>query len=111
MKMTVFWDVAPCGLVEVDRHFRGAYCLHHQVALMVEAVSTSETSVNFYETTRRNIPEDLHPFVRQRIEDSIEIDLREVGCDDGRWMELAEDRAQWVTLVLVMLNFRILLPV
>jgi hypothetical protein len=29
-------------------------------ALMMEAVSTSETSVNFYETTRRNIPEDGH---------------------------------------------------
>jgi hypothetical protein len=26
---------------------------------MTEAVSTSETSVNFYETTRRNIPEDI----------------------------------------------------
>jgi hypothetical protein len=27
---------------------------------MMEAVSTPETSVNFYETTRRNIPEDSH---------------------------------------------------
>jgi tRNA threonylcarbamoyladenosine modification (KEOPS) complex Pcc1 subunit len=27
---------------------------------MMEAVTTSETSVNFYETTRRNIPEDSH---------------------------------------------------
>jgi hypothetical protein len=30
MKFTVFWDVAPCSHVEVDRRFRGAYCLHHQ---------------------------------------------------------------------------------
>jgi hypothetical protein len=30
MKMTVFWDVAPCSLVEIYRRFRGAYCLHHQ---------------------------------------------------------------------------------
>jgi hypothetical protein len=29
-KMTVFWDAAPCGLVEIDRRFRSAYCLHHQ---------------------------------------------------------------------------------
>jgi hypothetical protein len=28
MKMAVFWDVAPCSLVEVYR--RGAHCLHHQ---------------------------------------------------------------------------------
>jgi hypothetical protein len=27
------------------------------IALMMEAVRTSETSVNFYETTRRGIPE------------------------------------------------------
>jgi hypothetical protein len=27
---------------------------------MMEAVSTSDTSVNFYQTTRRNIPEDSH---------------------------------------------------
>jgi hypothetical protein len=44
---------------------RRAYCFHHQgdeslIALMMEAVSTSETSVNFYQTTRRNIPEDSH---------------------------------------------------
>jgi hypothetical protein len=28
------------------------------MALMMEAVSTSATSVNFYQTTRRNIQED-----------------------------------------------------
>jgi hypothetical protein len=30
MKMTVFWDVAPCSLVEVYRRFRGTFFLHHQ---------------------------------------------------------------------------------
>jgi hypothetical protein len=30
-KMTVFWDIAPCNLVEVDRRFRGAYWLHHHL--------------------------------------------------------------------------------
>jgi hypothetical protein len=28
--MTVFWDVAPCSLVETDWRFRGANCLQHQ---------------------------------------------------------------------------------
>jgi hypothetical protein len=54
MKMTVFWDVAPCSFVEIDLRFRGAYCL---IVLMMEAVSTSETSINFY---KGNIPEDRH---------------------------------------------------
>jgi hypothetical protein len=44
MNMAVFWDVAPCSLV----------------ALMVEAVSSFETSVNIYQTARRNISEDSH---------------------------------------------------
>jgi hypothetical protein len=30
------------------------------MALMMEAAIISETSVNFYETTRRNIPEGCH---------------------------------------------------
>jgi hypothetical protein len=30
------------------------------ISLIMESLSTSETSVNFYETTRRNIPEDRH---------------------------------------------------
>jgi hypothetical protein len=30
MMMTVFWDVAPCSLVEVYRPLRGAYCLRHE---------------------------------------------------------------------------------
>jgi hypothetical protein len=31
MKVTAFRDIAPSSLVEVDRRFRGAYCLHQQV--------------------------------------------------------------------------------
>jgi hypothetical protein len=40
MKMAVFWVIAPCSLVEI---YRDAL-----IALMMEAASTSETSVNFY---------------------------------------------------------------
>jgi hypothetical protein len=32
------------------------------------------------------------------------------GCEDGRWMELAQDRVQWQALVLAVLNFGVLLP-
>jgi hypothetical protein len=38
------------------------------IALMMEAVSTSETSVNIYQTTRRNIPEDSHLLTGRREE-------------------------------------------
>ena len=36
------------------------------------------------------------------------MDLREIGCEDGRWMELAEDRAQCQALVLAVMEGRIL---
>jgi hypothetical protein len=48
--MAVFWVVALCSLVEVYRRFRDAM----SIALMMEAASTSEMSVNFYQTTWRN---------------------------------------------------------
>jgi hypothetical protein len=37
-----------------------------KIALMMEAASTSETSVNFYRTTRRNNPGDSHLHTRSR---------------------------------------------
>jgi hypothetical protein len=36
------------------------------IALMVEAASTSVTSVNLYQTTLRNNPEDSHFHTRRR---------------------------------------------
>jgi hypothetical protein len=51
-KMTVFWDAAPCSPVETCRRFRDDRPDD-------EVVSTSEISVNFYQTTRCKIPENL----------------------------------------------------
>ena len=35
---------------------------------------------------------------RHRWEDNIKIDLREVDCDPGEWIDVAEDRDQLVSL-------------
>jgi hypothetical protein len=43
--MAVFWVVAPCRQVG------------QAIALMMEAARTSETLVNFYQTTRRYNPD------------------------------------------------------
>jgi hypothetical protein len=62
LKMTTLWDIVSCNLVEVDRSFRGEYCVRQQddesliIAMMIEAIRTSETSAYFNETTRRYIP-------------------------------------------------------
>jgi hypothetical protein len=46
LKIAVFWAVVLCSLVII--------------ALMMEAARTSETLVNFYQTTWRYNPEDGH---------------------------------------------------
>jgi hypothetical protein len=38
MKLTAFWNIAACTLVEVWRHFAGAYCLHHHVRLCLSTI-------------------------------------------------------------------------
>jgi hypothetical protein len=83
MKSTVFLDVMPCSPVEVERRFRGTHCLQTGLkskpskrgllaayVLLVTCLARSstvkmgilssfETSVNFYRTARRHMPEDL----------------------------------------------------
>jgi hypothetical protein len=62
--MTIFWGVAPCSLVDVTDI--SELLTDSIMALMMEAVSTSETSVNFYQTTRSNITEDTHLHTRRQ---------------------------------------------
>jgi len=38
------------------------------------------------------------------------MDFMEIGCEDGRWMELAQDRVLWWDLVLAELKLCVLLP-
>jgi hypothetical protein len=66
VKMDVLCVVAPCSLVEVYKRYRGPCCLHHQISLMMEAARTSETLVNFYQTTWHYNPEDSHVHTRRR---------------------------------------------
>ena len=44
---------------------------------------------------------------RRRWEDSIKMDLQEVGCGDMDWIDLAQDRDRWRALVNAVLNFRV----
>jgi hypothetical protein len=81
MKMAVFCVVAPCSLVEINGCFRGAYCLHHQG-------DASEMSENFYQTTRRNNPEDSHLQLLtclwnllKAAENIVIVDVVVLGCD------------------------------
>jgi hypothetical protein len=50
--MDVFWEAAVCSLVDS--------------ALIMDAVSFSETSVSIYQTTRCYIPKDNHDHICRR---------------------------------------------
>ena len=54
-------------------------------------------------------PEGKRPLGRQRRkwEDNIKMDLQEVGGGRGDWMELAQDRDGWRSLVGTVRNFRV----
>ena len=54
-------------------------------------------------------PEGKRPLgrPRQRWEDNIRMNLREVGCDPGEWIDLTEDRDQWRVYVRVVMNLQV----
>ena len=52
-------------------------------------------------------PEGKRPLGRRRWEDNIKMDLREVGCDPGEWIDPAEDRDQWRAYVRVGMNIQV----
>jgi hypothetical protein len=58
----VFWDVSPLKLTDVSEMQNGSIIR----AMLMEAVRTSETSVNFKVTTRSYIPEDSKLRTRRR---------------------------------------------
>jgi len=54
-------------------------------------------------------PEGKRPFGRPRYrwEDNIKMDLQEVGCGGRDWIELAQGRDRWQTLVNAVMNIRV----
>ena len=75
---------------------------------MGRTCSTMEQSRNAYRVILGK-PEGKRPLgrSRRRWEDNIKMDLREVGCDPGDLIALAEDRDQWRACVRVVTNLRV----
>jgi hypothetical protein len=55
MKSTIFWDTTPCSRALLPTAFRLVFCSAYSSALKMEAICSSETSVDFQRTTRRYI--------------------------------------------------------
>jgi hypothetical protein len=60
MMSTIFWDITPCSSSNVcmPPAFTLVSCSAYSSALKMEAIYSSETSVDIQRTTRRYIPED-----------------------------------------------------
>ena len=71
-------------------------------------VARMEQSRNSYRVLMGK-PEGKRPFgkIRRRWEDNIKMDLREVGCDPGEWIDLAEDRDHWRAYIRAVMNLRV----
>ena len=54
-------------------------------------------------------PEGKRPLgrPRRRWDDNIKMDLQEMGRGCGDWIELAQDRDRWRSLVSMVMNFRV----
>jgi hypothetical protein len=54
-------------------------------------------------------PEEKRPLERprRRWEDNIRMDLREIAWGDMDWIDLAQDRDQWMALVNTVMNLRV----
>jgi hypothetical protein len=55
IKCIIFWHMTPCSPLSFNRRFGG---LSPPSTLKMEAIYSSETSVDTQRTTRRHIPED-----------------------------------------------------
>ena len=54
-------------------------------------------------------PEGKRPLgrPRHRQENSIKMDLQEVGCEDMDWVELVQDQNRWQALVMEVMNLQV----
>jgi hypothetical protein len=70
--------------------------------------STNGVKRNTYRTSVGK-PEGKRPLGRRRRRwvENIKIDLREIVWDDMDWIDMAQDRDQWMALVNTVMNFRI----
>jgi hypothetical protein len=76
---------------------------------MGRACSKSEGEEEHIRTGFVGKPEAKRPLgkLRCRWEDNLKKDLREIGCDDTDWINLAHEMDQWRALMNTLMNLRV----
>jgi hypothetical protein len=75
---------------------------------MGRACSTNGENRNAYATlVRKPERKRLLERPRSRWEDNIKMDFREIGWSVMDWIDLVQDRDQWMALVNVLMNLRV----
>jgi hypothetical protein len=62
----VFWDDAPCSVVDIKGRFRGVYCLHHQADVLYDS-HACQVFTSRRQTHVRVDDDDHHHFDRVRL--------------------------------------------
>ena len=82
----------------------------------IDQIEKNETggACSAYEGDRRGVyrvlvgkPEEKFGRLRRRRENNIKMDPQEVGCGGMDWIDLAEDRDRWRTVVNTVMNIRV----
>jgi hypothetical protein len=119
--MIVFWDVAPCDLVDVDRRLRSAYCLTEEVSSSETSVSICQTTLHTgrrgnlkahkevclsrYSATRLRVKPSVCGIQDRSLTSTVTCSISNVGksycmdffyiwCEGVEWIQLAQDRVQ-----------------
>jgi hypothetical protein len=74
------------------------WCIHHDVVINCEKLRSTN-----YEKKKKKKPIGR---TRRRWEDNIKVDYQEVKCGVMDWIDLAQDRNRWRTLVNAVINLR-----
>jgi hypothetical protein len=74
---------------------------------MGRACSTNGEKSNTYRKLMGNPEEKALGRPRRRWVYNVKIDLRDIGWDGMDWIDLAQDRDYWRTLVNAVMNFRV----
>ena len=71
-------------------------------------VAQMEQSTNAYKVLVGK-PKGKRPLgrPRHRREDTIKMDLSQVGCDPGEWIDLAEERDQWRDYIRAVMSLQV----